>query len=283
MTIQLRTFALLLVFSAFFAPLLQAQVKFNLSLLPDQRTYLVSILPETTWPVPHNTVGGVQIVIKKEAGRPFMAGEISSFIPGLTWWDNAYVESPGQAPEYDFVCFVLRERAVRDIPFNAWVETPLFTFVNLMPNCAGPLELVENTDPMVQAVVYHDRINITQNMTVLGARGNAFSGVLDGIADCTVASQVNTPESGVKNLRVFPVPADQTLQVFWETLPGGEVDKLLIGNALGQVLKVQKLFTAGGEQNIELDVSGLAAGVYTGTLLDIGGGRQSFRFIVVRL
>ncbi|MBX2926219.1 MAG: hypothetical protein KF852_00160 [Saprospiraceae bacterium] len=280
---QVRHLALWLALSAACAPALQAQVKFNLSLLPDNRTYLVSVLPETTWPVPFNMVGSVQIVIKKAADRPFMAGELTSLVPNVTWWDNTYVESPESAPEHDFVCIVMRERGVKDIVFNAWVETPLFTFVNLFPNCAGPLELVENDDPMVQAVVNVDRINITQNMSVLGAQGNAFSGVLNGTADCTVATSVDDPESPVRNLRVFPVPADLRLQVFWENTPGMEVDKLIVSNAAGQVLAVRKVAAMSGEQNIELDIKDLPAGVYSGALLAANGTRQAFRFIVVRM
>lgn len=281
---QIRHIALWLALSvACCAPVLQAQVKFNLSILPDNRTYLVSVLPETTWPVPLNMVGSMQIVIKKETGSPFMVGELTSLVPNVSWWANAYLESPNAAPEHDFVCIVMRERAVKDIVFNAGVETPLFTFVNQFPNCAGPLELVENDDPDVQAVVNFDRINITQNMSVLGAQGNAFSGVLQSTADCTVvATNVDDTESPVRNLRVFPVPANRRLQIFWENTPGKEVDRLIVSNAAGRVVAVHKVAPMSGAQNIELDIKDLSAGIYSGALLAGSGTIQAFRFVVIR-
>ncbi len=281
---QVRHIALWLALSvACCAPVLQAQVKFNLSILPDNRTYVVSVLPETTWPVPLNMVGSIQIVIKKETGHPFMVGEMTSLVPNVSWWANTYLESPNSAPEYDFVCIAMRERGVKDIVFNAGVETPLFTFVNQFPNCAGPLELVENDDPVVQAVVNFDRINITQNMSVLGAHGNAFSGVLHSTADCTVvATNVDDTESPVRNLRVFPVPANRRLQIFWENTPGMEVDKLIVSNAAGRVIAVHTVAPMSGPQNIELDIKDLSAGIYSGVLLAGSGTRQAFRFVVLR-
>jgi hypothetical protein len=180
-----------------------AQVKFNLSLMPDQRTYLVSMVPETTWPSPQNTVASVQVVLQTYADKAFLAGEIKSMIPGISWSDNAYVEKPSAADNHNFVCFVLNERGTNKISFEAGLETPLFTFVNLEPGCVGIVELVENNSTIVQNVVQNDRLNITQNMTVLGARGNAYTGVVNKTTDCTLLNTASNTGSPVENLRVF--------------------------------------------------------------------------------
>ncbi len=259
-----------------------AQVRFNLSLLPDQRTYLVSMLPDQSWSTPMNAVGSAQIVLQYKADKTFLAGQIKSLISGISWSDNAYIEKPAAAPESNFICFALNERGTKNISFLQGVETPLFTFVNLEPECAGVLELVDNNNPKIQAVVQNDQINITQNMTVLGARGNAFTGILNGSVDCTVLSTVGV-NSIVKNLRVYPVPATDVLQLFWENMPGNAATKLLVADMLGQQKTLEILTNTTGEQHLRLDVASFPTGLYTACLINTTGEKQSFRFVVIRL
>lgn len=261
--------------------MLWAQAKFSLSLMPDQRTYLVSMMPEKTWSAPQNTVASIQVVLRLQAGKPFLAGQISSLIPGVTWTDNAYVESPSAAGDQQFVCFVMNERSTNKIPFTAGVETPLFTFVNLEPDCVGRVELVENDQADVREVVQRDRINITQNVTVLGARGNAFSGVLNKSADCTVLGISDPASALVDNLRVFPVPAANMLNIAWENIAGNGPDKLLVTNMLGDVMSLENTSELVGEHRMQLNISTYPTGLYTAVLKNAVGGQQAFRFIVI--
>lgn len=258
-----------------------AQVRFNLSLMPDQRTYLVSMVPETTWSVPQNTVASIQVVLQLPADKPFMAGEIKSLVPGISWSDNAYVERPASASAYNFVCFVLNERGTKKFGFEAGLETPLFTFVNLEPGCVGAVELVENNSTIVQQVVQQDRLNITQNMTVLGARGNAFSGLLNKSVDCTLLN-TSGPNLLVENLRVFPVPASTLLTISWENKSGNGADALMINNMLGKIVAIEKINSAAGEQKIQVDVAVFPTGLYHATLSGASGEKQAFRFLVSR-
>ncbi len=260
-----------------------AQVKLNLSLLPDQQTYLVSVISESTWTAPQNTVGSVQVVLRYNAGKQFIAGNIQSLIPGVTWVDNAYLESPASAPEFHFVSFVLNERGTKNIPFQQDVETPLFTFVNLADDCIGKLELVENESELTKQVVGVDHMNVTQNITVLGARGNAYAGILNASVDCAQATSVENQQPVVKNLRVFPVPTSNVLRVFWENLDTGNgPDKLQVTDILGRELGLERklISNAAEEQYIQLDVSDFPTGLYNGCFVTPGGDRQSFRFVV---
>ena len=134
----------------FITCVLNAQVKLSLTLLPDQQTYLVSMTPEVTWAAPMNMIGSAQIVIRLPADKPFLAGNIKSLVPGVSWADNALIEKPASASDYSFICFVLNELGTKSIPFHAGVETPLFTFVNLEPGCVGLMELVENNNATIQ-------------------------------------------------------------------------------------------------------------------------------------
>lgn len=261
----------------------QAQVKLKLSLMADQQTYLVSMLSESTWEAPMNKVGAAQVVIRMEAGRPFLAGNITSLISGISWMDNAYVNSPPSAPEYSFVCFALNERGTGKIPFEAGVETPLFSFTNLEPGCVGQIELVENKDRLIQKVVHKDRLNITQNMVVLGARGNAWSGVAGGGADCAAVVQASNEAPIVSNLRVFPIPTTDALQITWENSEGPTVEKLVVSGLLGRPLMLEKIIPGLKTQQISLDVSSFPTGLYTGSLVNAAGERQFFQFIVTKL
>ncbi|MCB0556780.1 MAG: T9SS type A sorting domain-containing protein [Phaeodactylibacter sp.] len=267
----------------FMSCVLQAQVKLKLSLLPDQQTYLVSMIPEQSWDMPMNMVGSAQVVLQMQAGRPFLAGNINSLIPGVSWMDNAYVESPASSPEFDFVCFALNEMGTKNIPFQEGQETPLFSFINLEAGCVGLLELVENSDTHIQNIVRNDHINITQNITVLGARGNAFTGIADGLVDCTVV-RAKSDASILSHLHVYPIPTTDALQISWETHPGQKVDQLLVSDFLGKLTLEQKVIPELGKQNLSLDVSGFPPGLYTASLVNTEtGDRQFFQFIVVRI
>ncbi len=257
------------------------QVRLNLSLLSDRQTYLVSMLPDQSWQAPMNAVGSAQIVIQTDASKPFLAGQIKSLIPGISWLDNAYVESPAAAPQYRFICFALNEPGTRNIAFQAGVETPLFSFVNLEPGCAGPVNLADNNDPLVQQVVNKNHLNITQNITVLGARGNAVSGIAANNADCAEL-QTNTDEIIVNNLKIYPVPATDILQILWELEPGQNVDKLLVTDMIGRQLVLETIKPVSGEHRYNLDVSSFPTGLYTAALVNKDGKRQAFRFTVIR-
>ena len=259
-----------------------AQVRLNLSLLPDQQTYLVSMLPEQSWDAPMNIVGTAQIVLQMDAGKPFLAGHIKSLIPGISWSDNAYIESPSAAPAYNFVCFSLNEPGTKNITFQSGVETPLFTFVNLEPGCVGPVTLLENNNPIVQQVVNKDRLNITQNMTVLGAMGNAISGIANSSVDCTVV-YAKSEDAIVRELRVYPVPATDVLQIYWKLESGQNLDKLLVSDMLGRQLVLETIKPVVGEQQFDLNVSGFPTGLYTASLINKEGERQAFQFTVIRL
>lgn len=259
---------------------LNAQAKLKLSLMPDQETYLVSMIPEVTWQMPLNIVGSAQVVLQVEADRPFSAGEITSMIPGISWIDNAYVESPASAPAYNFVCFVLNEQGTREIPFEDGVETPLFTFKNIEPGCVGMIELVDNTDLRTKKIAYKDQLNITQNLAVVGARGNAVTGIEGEGANCEVLQSVYESIPIVSNLLVYPVPTANLLQISWENVTGKEVSQLQITDPLGRELELEKNIPGFDQQKIDLDVSDFPNGLYNASLVANSGERQFFQFIV---
>lgn len=259
----------------------QAQVKFGLSLLPDQETYLISLKAEKSWAAPANITGAVQVVLKVPANVPFVAGKIQSLIPGLSWSDNALVVQPSAAPEYNFVCFVLNEPGTKQIQYQEGVELPLFTFKNLEPGRAAKLELTLNDDPLVQKVVKVDHINITQNITVLGANGNAFTGVFGQTSSSTTAlPQVEILEK----LKVYPIPARDFVWVNWESqAPKAELpNRLQVFSATGSLISTFSLNQQVGQQQLRVDVSTWPSGLYVFKAQNSAGKMQAFKCLVMR-
>lgn len=260
-----------------------AQVKLNLTLMPDQQTYLLSMVPEVSWKEPMNMTGSAQIVIRLPADKPFTAGYIQSLIPGVTWSDNAFVEKPASAPNYNFICFVLNELGTKSIHYQAGVETPLFTFKNVEPGCVGKLELLNNDDPVIEKVVQNDHINITQNITVLGAFGNAVAGILNNAVDCTATGTTATVNL-VGDLRVFPIPVVDFLNIRWvngsvtDDMPG----HLHVFNSLGELMSLNFLTRLPGEQQVQLEVGSWPTGIYVARFIASSGKIQSFKFVVSR-
>ncbi len=274
---------LILGFLVFLTLEIQAQVKLKLSLLSDQRTYVVSMIPDDSWEAPMNMVGSSQIVMQMDASGRFQAGEIRSLIPGLNWTDNAYIDKPGSAPDYNFVCFALKEQGTKKIPFIAGVETPLFSFVNLEADCVGEIRLVENNFPHVKKVVEQDHFNITQNIAVLGARGNAFTGITEqGAVNCLTVEPPKKERIMASQLSAFPIPATDVLHVLWKNEPGASFKRLLVYDFMGKLMVSQKIAEASEVFQISLDVSTYPSGLYTAKLIHHTGEGQNLRFIVTR-
>lgn len=259
----------------------QAQVKFGLSLLPDQESYLISLKAEKSWAAPANITGGIQVVLKVPAKVPFIAGKIQSLISGLSWSDNALIIQPSTAPEYNFVCFVLNEPGTKLIQYQEGVELPLFTFKNLEPGPRAKLELTLNDDPLVQKVVQVDHLNITQNITVLGANGNAFTGVFGQAASTTTAlPQVEILEK----LKVYPIPARDFVWVNWESQAAqAELPKRLqVFSATGSLIQTFALNQQLGQQQLRVDVSAWPSGLYVFKAQNHAGQIQAFKCLVLR-
>lgn len=259
-----------------------AQVKLNLSLLSDHKTYMVSLIPEQSWAPPMNMIGSIQIVVKAPVGVPFSAGNITSLVNGLSWSDNSYVDHPASSPDFNFICFVLNERGTKLIPLNAGEETPLFTFVNANQDCVGTMELIDNNDPLVQAVVNNDHLNITQNITVLGARGNAYSGLANSSTDCSETVTAVNEGLSISRLSLFPVPTKDVLQINWENTAENKNCQLRISDMNGKVINIIEIAEMVGPQSLKLNVSSYPTGVYSAVFMSEKGNSRPFRFVVFK-
>ena len=188
-----------------------SQVKFNLTYKPDTKTYTVSIIPEAAYPEPKNMVGTAQVVLRSKYNQNFTP-IITSLVDGLIWSDNAYVDFPANAPEYTYACIALANGPTKKIHFLSEQEVPLFSFKNAGGDCPGLIELVSNDDPLVQAVL-SSGYNVTQNLPILGARGNAYAGILNGSVECTLSGAKEINDKTISAVQIAPVPADRRVTI----------------------------------------------------------------------
>lgn len=238
-----------------------AQVKFNLTYVEATKTYTVSALPEASWNAPLNMVSSAQIVLRVDADKAFIPG-ITSLINGLIWADNAYIESPVGAPEYTFVCISLINGPTNKIPLVADQETALFSFVNSGSDCAGKLALLSNEDPIIQTI-RASGFNVTQYLPVLGARGNAFTGIVNGEVDCSAATATLEPNKIIDEVMISPVPADKEVRVQWTQLSEQEgLRQLVICDVKGAEIFREKISGGKGAHTQSINVENWQAGMY---------------------
>lgn len=238
-----------------------AQVKFNLAYDGATKVYTVSLVPEVSWNAPLNMVNTAQIVLRVDAGSAFTPG-ITSLVDGLIWADNSYVEQPDVAPGYAFVCISLVNGPTNKIGFANDKEVPLFSFVNVGGGCVGKMALLDNNDPMVQAVRAKG-YNVTQNLPVLGARGNAFSGVLNSEVDCALSTNTKEEPRFIDEVMVSPVPADKVVNVQWTQMTEQHaVRQIVVCDAKGTEVLRERIANGAGPHSMSIQVENWQAGLY---------------------
>ncbi len=261
------------------ATLATAQIHLSLTLLDDGKTYQVAMTPESTWESPKNTTGSVQVVVAAPVGEGFLVKDLKSQVPGVTWLDDTYVESPPAAPGWTFISFVIKELGTKAFRYEAGVETPLFTFRSASGDCANGLQLLSNDDPMVRAVV-KDKFNVTQSLTVLGMRGNAFNGLVENKVECPEQLQA-LPESWVSEIKASPLPAASFVDFKWVNGEGLQSLELQLFNEKGQIIKQHKLNTNPGAQTFHAETDRMSQGLYSATFIANGKQRQTLRLTVM--
>lgn len=244
-----------------------AQVSFQLSLLADKKTYLVSMMPSETWVYPKNITGTAQVTVRIPANVRFTAGNITSLQAGVKWLDNARIETPASDPTHDYVSFSLTSMATKNIPYQQNVETPLFTFTNLQNDCVGKVELIDNNEAVVSKITA-EGYNIKNHLTTLATKGSeAVSGIQGSrVADCTASTSVQDLNKDLSIVNAYPVPTTDLLTIEWTSRVADAANTVLIAtDILGQEVyskKIDPLSIKGNINKIEVNVIEWASGLY---------------------
>jgi hypothetical protein len=246
---------------AFFAAYTaNAQVKFKIQLLNDQKTYQVSMLPEANWASPLNLTGTAQITLVVPTGN-FEPKNVQNLVSGVEFEFNSRTDAPAENTSADYVSVGLKTLGTSSIKYQAGVEVPLFTFQNAMA-CAGKVSLLNhNTDLFFKNKSRN--ANIGNYLSVLGANGDAYTGNIgSGEVVCSGVLSTDFAGNGSK-FSVSPNPFTTQLNFVAEFQTGGSDAKLSVTDALGVSVYAHEFQAAAGKTALQLDLATLVPGVYT--------------------
>ncbi len=241
--------------------LLLGQVKFKLSLLSDGKTYQVSMIPEVTFQSPLNVTSTAQVTLKAPT-RGLEVDQIFNLQDGVEWEPNSMTERPIEAPESDYLSFGLVTQGTDKIVYEAGVEVPLFAFTNFL-ECQGKIALMDNSnDPF--AIPNSRQVNIGNQITVLGAQGDAYIGnateseVLCG-DNLTAIENIDPTKV---NLSLFPNPATDYVFVAFSWDRKAAPIKLKLMDVNGKLIQEKTIEIIKGNNQTKMDIQSLAQGNY---------------------
>lgn len=238
-----------------------AQVKFKLSLLEDGKTYQVSLIPEVTFQNPLNLTSTGQVTLKAPT-RGLAIDQIFNSQEEVVWEQNSLTESPLEAPDFDYISFGLMTQGTKDIKYEAGVEVPLFAFTNFS-TCRGEISLIDNlTDAF--APPNSKNVNVGNQLTVLGAQGDAYIGnTIEYKAPCGESlTALENIELNKINLALFPNPSIDYLIANFDWDRKEEGAKLTILGMNGKMVMEQELVIQKGNNRTKIDVQKLVRGNY---------------------
>jgi hypothetical protein len=252
----------LIVFATFSS--VNAQIQYKLTRLPDNVTYMVSIVPQATWSFPKNVVTTAQVTVRVPVNSRFIAGRITTLVPTTQWMDNAYLEHPVGDVTHNYITFNLQTIGTKAFTFESGRELPLFTFQNIGTSCFGTMELVDNQSVTTKAVIAGG-YNVGQHIGTLGAGGEAFLNNINAIVNCENGTKNEDLNAGIfKITKLYPVPAQSELQVEWQASDKmAENVYLIVHNVLGAVVFKQLVKNTKTLQINKFDVSKWSDGMYT--------------------
>ena len=182
-----------LIFILFTSSAILGQISGKIELLPDNKTYQVSIVPSVNFNPPLSTTNNAQITLVAPAG-----GLSINNLQSITGqWDVAsIVETPSESPDFSYYSISLGG-PIEDIFYNDGVEIVLFTFQN-SGDCVGDITIIDNnTDPFIPP--NSQNVNVGNLFSILGVGPrNAYNGTVGNGASCpsdldlTVSLQENT-------------------------------------------------------------------------------------------
>lgn len=279
---QIVTATLIILFNTL---MLDAQVQFQLDLDADTKIYTVSMLPQVTWEPPYNRTATAQITVKAPTGL-FEMKEFISLTPNVEWVMNSRINSPAEAPDYDYLSFTLVTTGLEPIDFVKGKATKLFCFKNATA-CTGMVSLMDNK---IDAFLPPNsrNANVGNSIGVHGARGEAYIGNVNNKAfacDYGITPTQLVVTDSKKDETVEPQPVKETLEAYTDIYPnptnqqlnikfswdktGGEKEIALYNN-LGKLVEVHEEKVVIGDNHLTFDIAALPSGIYNVFLLEKG-------------
>lgn len=132
----------------------------------NEGVYRVSMLPHVSYEAPNNQTDHAQITIIAPTNGLEITN-INNLIAGVTFEQNTRIEGPEENPNVDYISFQLLTTGTQDIPYQAGVKVPLFTFDNI-GICQGDEICLMNNEQDPFYTNNTQNISLGQQLTVLG-------------------------------------------------------------------------------------------------------------------
>ncbi len=233
------------------------QVKFKIEKMLDQPVYTVSFVPEQSWDAPFNITSTAQITIKASSGT-LVPTHITSLQEGAFWELNSRIESPEEASDYDYFSFALTSLGTSAFEFAEGQALPVLQFENAN-GCMGTVQLVDN-DSDIFMPPNSRKLNIGNQISVLGAKGEAYTGLVDdGTVDCLVSS---TSELTATDFEIHPNPAVEFILIDYQLDIPSQEAQFVITDAEGHVVQQARVNLLSGQHQMRIELSSLPGGVY---------------------
>lgn len=233
------------------------QIWYKLDLLEDGETYQVSLISEKDWGLPNNITSTGQITIKTPT-LEFDIVDFESVQPKFTWKYNSRYNAPEESSDFDYFSFGL-EQASRDFDYEAGEEVPIIRFKNAK-GCSDFIGLIDNaTDPLIYSTT--KKVNIGNQLTVVGARGNAYKGN-KGAQLIKCNKQIIQKDQFLKDFTLYPNPAFNEVNVNLNWTASSQGVQFFIRNNEGKVVINQAEDLVEGRNEILFDIAQLPGGIY---------------------
>jgi hypothetical protein len=238
---------------------MQAQVEFKVERMGETNNFMVYAVSSETYENPKNLISTAQVTLLTPTGD-FQVDKIVNLYPDAKWRVNGRSNAPKENPNQDYLYFGLENLGTGALKFKKGTETPLFLIQ--AKTCEGEISLMDNAkDPFMYP--NSRQINVGNQITILGAGGDAFSGNVKGknTAQClkTKSSTLNP-----YTLRVSPnITQAGTVKVeFFKNEKDNEKGELIIFDASGRSVYFQDLTAKKGYNSVDADLSRLSNGIY---------------------
>lgn len=257
-----------------------AQIKYQLTLLPDNKTYLVSLVPQQTWDYPLNLTSTAQVTIKVPGDKAFTAA-VTNMNPDVKWIDNSYIETPESDPAHTYVSFGLVSLGTDKLIYKANEELMLFTFQNIATeDCIGQISLIDNEKDAFKGKDA-ETWNIGNQISVLAAEGDVYNGNLRADVDCSKALGTKDFFNDV-NVKAYPIPTASQFTIEWNAREAQPKTVIQIESIDGRIIEKREVNVAAGLNKEQFDFSALSAGGYNFSFISEGKTSKRYQFLVVR-
>jgi len=245
---------------------LNAQVWFKLDLLEDKETYQISLVSQESWSLPQNITSTGQITIK----APTLELEITDFEsvnPLLQWEYNSRFNAPNESSDFDYFSFGL-EASSRDFVYEKNEEVPIIQFKNAN-GCSDFVSLIDNDlDPYFYSK--SKAVNIGNQLTIVGARGNAYMGI-KGEKMVKCKKRIIKKEHFVDDYNIYPNPATDLIHLHFNWKESSQNASIYIRDNSGKTVLVDKHRLEKGNNKFDMSIGNLTGGIYYIEVLSEGG------------